>query len=354
MPSLREEYKSQNKNKIIILSVMMIILIILFYVSLFTGTGNLTFKDELYGLFNKSTNINNAIMRKIRLPHVISSLICGVALGASGLIMQTTLGNKMASPGTLGVSNAAVLGANIAIIIFSGGIVSTQNGTVFNSTYSTTIIAFIFSLIAIGLILVLSKFKNFSRETVILVGIALGALFQALTNIIQYFSVDVKLAAAVYWTFGDLSRTTMNQNYFLIGIVAISIVVFALFTNSYNGLEIGDESARSLGINTESVRMISLFVASLLTASVISFYGIIGFLGIMGPHIARRFVGSNHKYLLPASILTSTIILEVSDLIARVAFKGVALPVGAVTAIIGAPFFLYLVFSKREVKDYYA
>ena len=352
MFSLREEYKSQNKKKIIVLSLMMALVILFFFISLFTGTGNLTLKDVFLGLFGKSSNINNAIMRKIRLPRVISALICGTALGASGLIMQTTLGNKMASPSTLGVSNAAVLGANIAIIIFSEGVVSTQNGTVFNSTYSTTIIAFIFSLIAIGLILILSKIKNFSRETIILIGIALGALFQALTNIIQYFSVDVKLQAAVYWTFGDLSRTNMKQNYFLIGIVIVSIAVFILFTHSYNGLELGDESAKSLGINTSNVRMISLFVASLLTASVISFYGIIGFLGIMGPHTARRFVGQNHKYLLPASILSSTIILLISDLIARVAFNGIALPVGAVTSIIGAPFFLYLVFSRKEVKDY--
>ena len=309
--------------------------------------------DVFAGLFRASTEKNNIIIQNIRLPRAIGGLIAGIALGATGLIMQTNLNNDMASPGTLGVSNAAVLGANIAIIILNGGIVETNNGNNFTITnyYFVTFFAFIFSLLAIFIVLLLSNVRTFNTNTVILIGVGLSSIFTAITTLIQYFAVDVKLSAAVYWSFGDLSRVTMKDNLFLAIIVVLAFVFLMFLTPKYNAMLGGDDISLSLGVKVKTIRVVSLIVSSLVTAAVVSFFGVIGFVGIMAPHITKRIIGNDHRFLLPGSAIIGILLIEFADIISRLIMSGTSLPVGAVTAILGAPFFIFIVFTRSN-KNY--
>ena len=310
------------------------------------------FKDAFLGLFGKGDTINIRIMQKIRLPRILAAVLCGIGLSISGLIMQTCLNNPMASPATLGVSNASVLGANVAIIMLSGGKVSTNNNANWNvfNPYAVSSIAFLFSLGAIFLILIIAKTKNFSPETLVLSGLSLSSLFTAITTLLQYFATDTQLSSAVYWSFGDLGRVGYKEIVIMLFAIFISYIVFTLYTNQLNALCLGDDIAKTTGVNTEMLRFILLGLSSSITATCISFLGVISFLGLICPHVARKIFSNNHKYLLPSSALFGSILLLLSDDVSRSLLKGFSLPVGALTAILGAPFFLAIIFSYERGK----
>ena len=309
--------------------------------------------ESFYALFGKGRNNHIIIMQDIRLPRAIAAVLVGAGLSISGLIMQSTLGNEMASPSTLGVSNAATFGANISIIGFAGGFLATGNNinNYFNSSniYSTSLIAFIFAFASIMFTLGLCKIKSFSKETVILAGVGIAAIWSALTSILQFYATDVSLSAAIIWSFGDLSRTNYKIDLIILIVVFLSSLFFIFYSNKYNALLSGDDTAKSVGVKVERLRFISLLLASLITAICIANLGIIGFVGIVCPHIAKKILGHDHKYTIPASIMIGSILLLLSDTLARVIGNGTAIPVGIITSIIGAPFFLYLIFRKKKV-----
>lgn len=184
-------------------------------VCMFVGSSNMTIKQALDALFHNGTPAHERIIWNIRIPRVLAAMIAGAGLSVSGLIMQTTLNNSMASPSTLGVSNAAVFGANLSIIAFAGGFLSTGNNltnyTVGANPYSTSLMAFFFSTASILLILGLCKIKAFSPNVVVLAGIAVGSVWTAATTILQFYATDVGLSAAVVWSFGDLGRATSRS-----------------------------------------------------------------------------------------------------------------------------------------------
>lgn len=353
MEKLYVDYKKkQRKNKLILL-ILFLFVIIMSFVCLFVGSSNISFIECIKGLFNLSSEVNNRIILNIRLPRVLACLICGAGLSISGLIMQTTLSNSMASPSTLGVSNAAVFGANLSIIISAGGFFYTSNNVnkylESANPYTTSLMAFIFSILSILLILVLCKIKLFSPNVVILSGIAIGAIWNALTTILQYCASDVGLSSAVIWNFGDLSRATYKEDIIMGVVVLIGFIYFMINAWNYNGLLSGDNVSKSLGINVNLLRGISLLLASLICAVCVSFLGIIGFVGIICPHIMKRILGNDHRYLIPASLLSGSLLLLISDTISRSILNGSALPVGAITSLLGAPFFLYIIFSRKDI-----
>ena len=341
--------KNIKRKKIITLAVLAFLVIIVFFLSLFIGNGK-GFIDCVKGFFHQGTRIDEILVYNIALPRAVAGLLVGVGLALSGAIMQVDLNNTMASPSTLGVSNASVLGANLAITILSGGFFNSNNGSYWNSNnpYIVTFFSFIFAVICILIILGMSAFKNFSPNTVILSGIALGAMFTAFTTILQYFATDTQLASMVYWSFGDLSRATYLDNYIILTIVSIFLVYSMIFSFQFNALNQGDNNAKSLGINVNLLRFVSLLLASLCTAACISFVGIIGFLGIIAPHIVRRIIGNDYRYLIPGSALMGALILLSADLLSKVILKDLSLPVGAITSLVGAPFFLYIIFRRKE------
>ncbi len=338
-----------------ILIVLTITTVLLFVVSLFVGTTKLNLIDQVKALFGNGNNNHVVIMQKIRLPRSLAALFVGGGLSVAGLIMQTSLSNDMASPSTLGVSHAAIFGANVAIIVFSGGFLITgnniQNYLSNSNFYSTSLIAFIFSTISILIVLSLGKIKSFSRESIILIGIALSAIWQALTSLLQYYSSDVSLSAAVVWSFGDLSRADFKIDVIIGVITTIVSIFFMVNSNKYNSMLLGDDISKTQGLKVERFRFISLLLSSIVISVCISNIGIIGFVGLVCPHIVKRILGYNHKVTILASILMGSIMLLIADTLARIIGAGSSIPVGIVTSIIGAPFFLYIIFRRRSYND---
>lgn len=338
-----------KKKRIIVLSVLAVSLLVLFIGSIFIGSSNLSFVDGLMGLFGQSSRVNNIIVQNIRLPRIIAAVLVGTALSISGVIMQTVSNNVMASPSTLGVSNAAVLGANIAIVIIGGGVIAFNGGNItITNPYLTSGIAFAFALGGTLLVLGLSRIRKFNNATTVLLGVTFGTFCTGVTTIIQYFASDTTLATAVYWSFGDLGRAGYIDDLIIFVVAAISLVFFIVFAYRYNALLLGEDTSRTLGIDLNVFRFISLLLASLLTAVCVSLVGIIGFIGLIVPQVMRKLVGNDHKILIPSSALFGSVVLLISDIIARTILNGFTLPVGAVTSIIGAPIFIIMLLLGRK------
>jgi len=290
------------------------------------------------------------IIWNIRIPRVLAAVVIGAGLALSGAVMQSVLNNPLGSPYTLGISHAAMFGAAIAILALQAGAVEmgAAGGFALDNPYLVTIAAFVASLASTGVILALATYRGASPETMILTGIALSSLFTAGTTAIQYVASQNELASIVFWSFGDVARATWT-NLALMGIVLVPAAAYFLRHSwAYNALDAGDETARSVGVDVDSVRNRGMVVASFVTALGVSFVGIIGFVGLVVPHITRKLVGNNKEFLLPVSGLLGGVLLLVSDTAARTALAPTVVPVGIVTSFVGAPFFIYLVVRGRE------
>ncbi|MBO4380861.1 MAG: iron ABC transporter permease [Clostridia bacterium] len=347
------EEKKLRIRKAIIISVLFVITVLMFFVCWFVGISKMTVKECFEALARRGAKDNGAIIIwTIRFPRVIAAVVAGAGLAVAGLIMQTTLGNVMASPSTLGVSNAAVFGANLSIIGFAGGFLSSgrdlaETVNTFNP-FAVSLIAFLFSSLSILLVLALCRIKRFSPNTIVLAGIAIGAIWTAGTTLLQIFATDVGLSAAVVWSFGDLGRVTLTQDYIMLGFVGAAIILFFCLSWRFNAMLGGDNVAKSVGVNVTALRVTGLLVGSLITAMCVSFLGIIGFVGIICPHVVKKLLGHNHVVSIPMTALTGSLLLLFADTIARTIAGGVALPVGAVTSLLGAPFFLFMLFTAKE------
>lgn len=340
--------KINNYTAIIL---MIIAVIFVAFVSLFIGASNMTPAETFNAILGKGSQAGNRIIWNIRIPRILAALIAGGGLSISGLIMQTNLNNPMASPSTLGVSNAAVFGANLSIIAFAGGFLSTGNNlnsyTAGMNPYATSLMAFVFSTISILLILGLCRFRSFQPGVVVLAGIAIGSIWTAATTFLQFFATDVGISAAVIWNFGDIGRATYKTDLIMFVVVAIGFIVFAILSWYFNALLSGDAVASSLGINVRLLRFVSMLLASVITAVCVSFLGIIGFVGIICPHVTKKTLGNDHRVTIPVSALTGSFLLLLSDTLSRSLGNGSALPVGAITSLLGAPFFLTIIFSGK-------
>lgn len=346
---LRERGVRRRKRAVVLLLVLAVA--VLAFVCLFVGSSGMTLSECLAALARKSTDNNNRIIWNIRLPRVLAAIIAGAGLSVSGLIMQTSLNNSMASPSTLGVSNAAVFGANLSIIVFAGGFLNTGNNlnsyTAGVDPYATSLMAFLFSTLSILLILGLCRLRSFSPGVVVLAGIAVGSIWTAGTTLLQFYATDVGLSAAVIWNFGDLGRATYRTDLIMFAVVLLGGAFFLLMSWRYNALLSGDAAAKTMGINVDRLRFVSMLLASMITAVCVSFLGIIGFVGIICPHVTKRLLGQDHRFSIPASMLGGSLLLLLADTVSRSMGGGSALPVGAITTLLGAPFFVAIIFSKR-------
>ena len=341
----------RRKQRIVIAS-LAIGVVLLSFVCLLIGSSHLSIGESLGALFGKGSAAQMRIIRQVRIPRVLAAIAAGAGLSVSGLIMQTCLNNGMASPSTLGVSNAAVFGANLSIIAFAGGFLDTgsnpANYTAGMNPFAASLTAFLFSALSILLILGLCRIRAFRPGVVVLAGIAIGAIWTAATSILQFYATDVGLSAAVVWTFGDLGRATYRTNLIMAALTLAGIVFFSIVSWRYNALLSGDAAAKSLGVNVDLLRFLSMLIASLITAVCVSFLGIIGFVGILCPHVTKRILGQDHRISIPASALSGSILLLLADTVSRCIGNGSALPVGAITSLLGAPFFLAIVFGRKE------
>ena len=351
MNHIKELEKRNQRNTIIIIA-MLIAVVAVGIACLFVGSSNMSFSDALHALLGGGNDAQSRIIWKIRVPRVLAAIIAGAGLSVAGLVMQTTLNNAMASPSTLGVSNAAVFGANLSIIAFAGGFLSTGNNIqsfdVGANPYATSVLAFLFSAVSVLMILGLCTVRSFSPNVVVLAGMAIGAVWTAATTILQFYATDVGLSAAVIWSFGDLGRATYRTDAIMLAVVLVGTVFFILMAWKYNALLSGEATAKTMGINVEGLRFATLLLASIITAACVSFLGIIGFVGIICPHVTKKLLGQDHRITIPVSCLSGSLLLLLADTLSRSLGSGSALPVGAITSLLGAPFFIAIIFSRKE------
>ncbi len=341
-----------RKKKTAVIAALAAAVAVLTVVELLVGSSGMTVRECLAALAGRGEAAAVRIIRYIRLPRLLAAVIAGAGLSVSGLIMQTVLGNPMASPATLGVSNAAVFGANLSIIALAGGSLVTGNNlasyTAGADPFAASALAFVFAAGSVLIILALCRLRDFSPNVVVLAGIALGSVWTAATTVLQFYATDVGLSAAVIWTFGDLGRATYRADCIMLSVTAVGIAIFAVLAWRYNALLSGGDAAGSMGVNVALLRWVSLLLASLITAVCVSFLGIIGFVGIICPHAVKRLVGQDHRWALPTAALCGSALLLAADAVSRSLGSGSALPVGAITSLLGAPFFMALIFAKRE------
>ena len=340
-----------RKRSFAAIALLTLAVAVLAFVCLFVGSSRMTAADCFAALVKKGSPAQVRIIWNIRIPRVLAAILAGAGLSLAGLVMQTNLNNPMASPSTLGVSNAAVFGANLSIIAFAGGFLDTGNHlssyTVGMNPYATSLMAFVFSTLSILLILGLCRLRAFQPGVVVLAGIAIGAVWTAATTILQFYATDVGLSAAVVWTFGDLGRATYRTDLIMAVVVLIGFVSFSFLSWRFNALLSGDAAAKSMGVNVDLLRFVTMLLASVMTAVCVSFLGIIGFVGIICPHVVKRLLGQDHRVSIPASALSGSILLLLADTFSRSLGNGSALPVGAITSMLGAPFFLAIIFSRK-------
>jgi iron complex transport system permease protein len=309
------------------------------YQALFSGLSE-RLSQFFLGAEHGSQSMTEIVVWDIRLHRVLFAIAAGFGLAIAGTIMQGILRNPLASPFTLGISSAASCGASVAIILFGGF-------ALLSGSITIMLLAFIFSMLAAFGIYLMARHKGLSSSSMILAGIALMYLFSAITSLLQYFGSSDQAAAVVYWMFGSLDDTTWLK----LGIVCLVLLIIVpyllLKAWDLNALSEGSEIAKSVGVPVEHEMTIFMFIASLITAVIISFTGTIGFIGLVAPHIARMVTGSDNRILIPASGLMGAAILLGADCLSRAIIYPAVIPVGIMTAFLGVPFFLYL-FLRRD------
>ena len=322
--------------------ILLIVLPILFFiVSLAIGQYDVSPGDVIQILWCKCTGqtppqsaLTANIIWQVRLPRVIAASLVGAGLSVAGAVFQGIFKNPLASPYTLGVSNGAGFGAGLAIILSFGAA-------------GTQAFAVAFGLAAVGLTFLIASRGRKNTVTLVLAGMLIGSLFSSLVSLLKFTADPTeKLPQIVYWIMGSLSGITFEELGRIIIVYVICMVVLFCFRWRTNILSMGDVEARSFGVNVRRDRAIIVGSSSILTALVVSISGIIGWVGIVVPHLARMLVGPDFRKMLPAAVSLGICYLLVIDDVCRT-LTSVEIPIGVVTGIIGVPMFLYFIYKKK-------
>lgn len=308
-----------------------------------SGASGMGLGQLLHGMFDPATlsATERVIIWNVRLPYSLMAVLVGAALALAGAEMQAILDNPLASPFTLGVSSSAALGASLAIAYPLGIAWLAPSAQV-------TVMAFAFACLSVVLLQAMSRLRGAGVESLVLFGIALVFSCNALVSLLQLLATEDVLQQLVFWTLGSLARADWQK----LGILALVLVLLLPFSlraaPAMTLLRMGEDRARSFGVDTRRLRFASLLRISLLSATAVAFVGTIGFVGLVGPHIARLLVGEDQRFLLPASALVGALMLSLSSLASKAILPGVIVPVGIVTALVGVPVFVVLVFRRGE------
>jgi len=336
-------YQRTIRRRLLILIVMAGLGIAAFMLDISTGPSALSLRDVLAGLFDpdRLTRPEVTIIRDVRLPYALMAILVGAALSLAGAEMQTILNNPLASPFTLGVSSAASFGAALAIVLgFSLPFVP--------GDWMVPLNAFLCAFASVLLLEALARSRAAGVQGVVLFGIALVFTFNALVALIQFVASQEALSQLVFWSMGSLGRATWG-NLAVLALVVAAVVPFSMrAAHAMTALRLGEDRARSFGIDVRRLRFASLLRISALAATSVAFVGTIGFIGLVGPHIARLLLGEDHRFLLPASMLCGALIMSLASVASKVMVPGILLPVGIVTSMIGVPVFLALILRRPE------
>ena len=306
-----------------------------------TGSSGMGLGQLLQGLLHPQTLdvTDRVIIWNVRLPYALMAVLVGAALSLAGAEMQAILNNPLASPFTLGVSSAAALGASLVIVFPLSSALLSRDSLV-------ALAAFVFACASMFLLHGMSRLLGAGVETLVLFGIALVFSCNALVALLQLLATEDVLQQLVFWSLGSVARANWDK----LGILALVLGLTAPFSlhaaSRMTLLRMGEERAQSFGVDVRRLRFFALLRISLLSATAVAFVGTIGFIGLVGPHIARILIGEDQRFLFPASALVGALLLSLSSVVSKVIMPGVIVPVGIVTALVGVPIFVVLVFKR--------
>lgn len=334
--SMTQQYLAHNHQRWLWLLVLLGVMAAIALFAIRFGAYPISLTELLHAFMGEGEAATQVAIWRIRMPRVVGALVCGWGLALAGLTIQTMLKNPLASPSTIGISQGAAFGAATSIVLLQA------------QMYLVTAFAFAGAISATAVVLVLASLKRLSVEAVVLSGVALSSLFTSGTILLQFLASDTQLAMVVFWTFGDIARASWREIITMsIGVQLASIYLYSKRWDM-NALVSGEEAAKGLGVNVKRTRMAGVVTAALVSALATAFFGVIAFVGLVAPHMARRLVGADHRLLVPFSCVLGAVLLLASDTIGRVIIGTGSLPVGVITSCLGAPMFLYtLVKSYR-------
>ncbi len=327
------------KARSFIFPVLLILLFAACCLALLAGSSGMKIGQAVSAIFGShSTFMDMTIIRQIRLPRMLLALSSGMALAVCGCTFQGLLRNPLADSYTLGISGGAAFGATLMIVL---GLQSIH-------IFFTPIGAFAGALLSASFVYLASSKRGFSVSSLILSGVILSFVFSSLILLLMAFAEPEKMRTAVFWLMGDLS----NADPFTAGPVALFLlagsIVLSFFGQALNVMALGEEKSSHLGLDPSQLKRVLFIIASLVTGMTVAFTGMIGFVGLVIPHFMRRFVGPDHRFLLPASGLAGAVFLLFCDTIARTVASPVELPVGVVTGLAGGLFFLTWLLRSRD------
>lgn len=337
-----KKYRRQARRRILAIVALSIAAFAAFAIATIVGPIDLSLMELWKALIgpNGVDETTHTVLWNLRLPASVMAVLIGASLSLSGAHMQTILDNPLAEPFTLGISAAAAFGGAASIVL---------GWTVLaNPQFNLAAVAWVASLVAVFIVAGASLWRGASAESMILLGIALVFLFQAMLSLMQYRATTEALQQIVFWTMGSLQRANWTSNAIIVGALAIAIPFTVLNSWKLTALRLGDDRAAALGINVQRLRVSTLVVSSLLAASAVAFAGVIGFIGLVGPHVARMLVGEDQRYFAPASMAAGALLLAAAHAVSITVVPGVAVPIGIITSLVGVPFFLILVFVRRR------
>lgn len=342
--ALKTHRKREFKRFVIIISFLAVALVSLIF-DIATGPSLLPPQEVLDALlspFFDDISVDEttlAIVFDLRLPIALMALVVGGALGVGGAEIQTLLNNPMASPYTLGLAAAAGFGASLVIAFGSFGL---------PLLFAVPVGAFVMTMLSAAVLFSFAAMRRFSSATLVLVGIALLFLFQSLLSLVQFLSSPEISQLILFWLFGSLQKANWIN---LAVIFAVSTLCIALLLKDswkLTALRLGEARAKSMGVNLNALRFRTLLIVSIMTATAISFVGVIGFIGLVAPHIARTLVGEDQRFFLPSAMFCGAAFLSIASVLSKIIIPGALFPVGIVTSFVGVPFFFWIILSKRK------
>lgn len=339
----RSAYRGLVRRKRMLLGVVAIALVASVLLDLALGPASYRLGDVLRALLDPGSAPDEVrvVLWEIRMPVALMAVAVGAGLSLAGAQMQTILNNPLASPFTLGISAAASFGAALGLAF---GIKLLPVAV----DYIVPLNAFGMALLSAVLIHLLSTRRGVTAETIVLLGIALVFTFNAMLALVQYLATEQAVAAVVFWTMGSLTKATWPKLGIVCAAILIMLPVFARRVWQLTALRLGDEKAASFGIDVRRLRFQTLIMVSLLAAFPVAFVGVIGFVGLVGPHIARMLVGEDQRFFLPASLLTGALMLSASSVASKTLIPGAVFPIGVVTSLVGVPFFISLILRGKR------
>lgn len=336
-------YRALAARRILLITALVAALAISVATDMALGPANYSLSQVVTAvLWPASVDIQlQVVIWDIRMPIAMMAVTVGACLALAGAQMQTILANPLASPFTLGISAAAGFGAALGLVagvaIFPAAV-----------QYMVPLNAFFMAMLASLFIYGVSTMRGVNVETIVLLGIALVFTFNALLALLQYLASEQALAAVIFWTMGSLTKATWAKVWITGGVLAFCAPLFARNAWALTALRLGDDKAASMGVNIRRLRLETLLLVSLLAAIPVAFVGTIGFIGLVGPHIARMLVGEDQRFYLPASVICGALMLSVTSVVSKMIIPGAILPIGVITALVGVPFFFSLIFTNRR------